>query len=131
MIISGRNNPNITFTGYLFGDAYRELQSNAYFYIQATEIGGTHPALVEAMGAGNCVLANDVPEHREVLKDAGVYYRGREDLKAKMKMLMENEEIVKEKKAAAQSIVEEEYTWEKIVEQYKEIFYKLLNGKAV
>ena len=44
----------IIFTGYVFGDGYKELQSNAYFYVQATEVGGTHPALVEGMGFGNC-----------------------------------------------------------------------------
>ena len=62
-------------TGYVFGDGYAELQSNALLYIQATEVGGTHPALVEAMGRGACIVANDVPEHREVLGEAGRYYR--------------------------------------------------------
>ena len=52
------------------------LQSNALAYVQATEVGGTHPALVEAMGAGNAIVANDVPEHRETLGDAGLYYAG-------------------------------------------------------
>ena len=66
--------PGVTLTGYIFGDGYAELQSNAMVYIQATEVGGTHPALVEAMGRGCAIIANDVPEHREVLADAGVYY---------------------------------------------------------
>ncbi len=41
-------------------------------YIHATEVGGTHPALVEAMGAGRPVLYYDTPENREVAGDAGV-----------------------------------------------------------
>ena len=60
--------------GYVFGEGYAELQSNALAYVQATEVGGTHPALVEAMGRGATIIANDVPEHREVLGDAGRYY---------------------------------------------------------
>ena len=60
--------------GYQFGDSYKELRSNCLFYVQATEVGGTHPALVESIAYGNCVIANDVPEHREVLQDAGIYY---------------------------------------------------------
>ena len=42
--------PRIIFTGYVFGEGYRELRSYAYAYIQATEVGGTHPGLLEAMG---------------------------------------------------------------------------------
>ena len=41
-------------------------------------MGGTHPALVEAMGYGNCVLVNDTPENREVAGDAGLYFRADE-----------------------------------------------------
>ena len=46
--------PGVMLTGYVFGDGYAELQSNALLYVQATEVGGTHPALVEAMGRGAC-----------------------------------------------------------------------------
>ena len=118
-------NPNIIFTGYQFGDSYDELRSNAYFYIQATEIGGTHPALVEAMGAGNCVLANDVPQHREVLRDAGVYYRGKKELIDKITMLMESESIVKAKGIAALKIAKEEYSWNRVAEGYEKTFENL------
>ncbi|NMC64343.1 MAG: glycosyltransferase family 1 protein [SAR324 cluster bacterium] len=37
----------VIFAGFQFAEAYQELQSNCYLYIQATEVGGTHPALVE------------------------------------------------------------------------------------
>ena len=66
--------PRVVFTGGVYGDGYRELQCHALAYVQATEVGGTHPALVEAMGFGNCVLAHDTPEHREVLGDAGLFF---------------------------------------------------------
>ena len=47
---------NVVFAGYRFGDHYKALQLGAYLYLQATEVGGTHPALVEAMGYANCCL---------------------------------------------------------------------------
>jgi glycosyltransferase involved in cell wall biosynthesis len=124
--VKNTGNPAIIFTGYQYGDAYRELLSNAYLYIQATEVGGTHPALVEAMGAGNCVLANDVPEHREVLRDAGFYYKGKEDLNKKMMFLMDNKENVREKKKAAVEVIEREYSWEKITDEYERLFLNLV-----
>src|SRR4051794_7721284 len=47
----------ILFPGALYGPDYRTLQRNALVYIQATEVGGTHPAMIEAMASGGCVLA--------------------------------------------------------------------------
>ena len=49
--------------------------SHALAYVHATEVGGTHPALVEAMGYGNCVLVHDTPENREVAGEAALYFR--------------------------------------------------------
>jgi glycosyltransferase involved in cell wall biosynthesis len=60
--------------GALFGSAYRGLQVNASCYIHATEVGGTHPALIEAMGAGNLCLVLDTPENREVAGAAAVFF---------------------------------------------------------
>ncbi len=66
--------PGIRTTGDVFGEGYAALQSNAALNLEATEVGGTHPALVEAMGRGVCIVANDGPEHREVLGDAGRHH---------------------------------------------------------
>src|SRR5262245_9810199 len=41
--------PRVVFTGYLFGEGYRELLSNALAFVESSEVGGTHPALLEAM----------------------------------------------------------------------------------
>ena len=67
--------PRILFPGAIYGDGYRELLSHALAYVHATEVGGTHPALVEAMGYGNCILVNDTPENREVAGGVGSYFR--------------------------------------------------------
>jgi glycosyltransferase involved in cell wall biosynthesis len=69
------SDPRVVFPGAIYGDGYRELLSHAFAFIQATEVGGTHPALVEAMGYGNCVLVNDTPENREVAGDTALYFR--------------------------------------------------------
>ena len=86
----------IVFTGYVFGQGYWELQSNAYFYVQATEVGGTHPALLEGMGYGNCVLANNVPEHVEVLKGSGLLFdtSNETSLQQQMQYLVDHPDVV-------------------------------------
>jgi len=119
--------PRIIFTGYVFGQGYRELQSNAYFYVQATEVGGTHPALLEGMGHGNCVLANDVPEHREVLADAGVFFEAKSngDLTEKMQFLLDRPEVVKEYGEKAVARIKENYSWDGVADDYEQLFLKL------
>ena len=118
----------IIFTGYIFGDGYRELQSNAYLYVQATEVGGTHPALVEGMGFGNCVVANDVAEHREVLGDAGLYFKSdheANDLAQKIQFLCDHPEQVSIYREKARKRAREKYSWDGVARDYEEIFLLL------
>jgi glycosyltransferase involved in cell wall biosynthesis len=70
--VKGAADPRVLFPGALYGESYRELLFHARAYIQATEVGGTHPALVEAMGAGRVVAYHDSPENREVCGEAGL-----------------------------------------------------------
>ena len=119
--------PRIIFTGYVFGEGYVELQSHAYLYVQATEVGGTHPALLEGMGYANCVLANDVPEHREVLGSAGCYYRGGgiDDLQEKLQFLLDHPERVESYRSKSVARIEAKYTWERVIEQYEALFHRM------
>ena len=56
---------------------YHELLSHCLAYIHATEVGGTHPALIEAMGRGALVLYLDTPENAEVAGGVGIAFRER------------------------------------------------------
>ena len=48
--------PRVVIPGAIYGEGYRELGSHCFAYIHATEVGGTHPALIEAMGRGALTL---------------------------------------------------------------------------
>ena len=119
--------PGVVLTGYVFGDGYAELQSNALAYIQATEVGGTHPALVEAMGRGACVIANDVPEHREVLGDAGLYYifNDGDSLAAVMRAVASNEAERHRLGEAARARALAEYSWDHVTDEYEALFQRM------
>ncbi len=66
--------PRVLLPGAVYGDGYRALLANAAAYVHATEVGGTHPALVEAMGFGRPVLVHDTPENREVAGGAALWW---------------------------------------------------------
>lgn len=113
----------IVFAGFQFGLTYRELREHCYLYIQATEVGGTHPALVEAMAHANCVVANDVAEHREVLSDAGVYYpfNDFERLSFILKQLAEDSALVTKLGNLAFERAKKHYSWESITDRYERL----------
>lgn len=126
-----RADGRILFPGTIYGDGYRQLQSHALAYIQATEVGGTHPALVEAMGYGNCLLVNDVPENREVAGDDAVYFEAHrpETLAVAMEWVLAHGDEVAEKGRRAAARARELYSWDAVAAQYEELFFHLSGGK--
>ena len=120
-----RRDRRIVFTGFVFGDAYRALQQNAFCYVHATEVGGTHPALLEAMGYGNCVLTLAAPENVEVVGDAGIAYTDAKDLATQLQRVLRDGAIVNQYRQRAQARVRERYDWEHVVNQYEELFARM------
>jgi glycosyltransferase involved in cell wall biosynthesis len=115
----------IQFPGGIYGTGYRELQSNAYAYIHATEVGGTHPALIEAMGAGNCVLVFDTPENREVVADCGLFFSDQATLADQLRSVLQRPDLVKSLGARAQARARAHYSWDAITDQYEALFHSM------
>jgi len=120
----------IVFTGFVFGRDYRALQQNAYCYVHATEVGGTHPALLEAMGFGNCVLTLAAPENIEAIGDAGIAYADENDLAEKLQRVLRDGSLVQAYRNRAQARVLEFYDWDYVVDQYERLFANMA-GKPV
>ena len=120
-----RRDRRIIFTGFVFGRDYRALQQNAYCYVHATEVGGTHPALLEAMGFGNCVLTLAAPENMEAIGDAGIAYADENDLAEKLQRVLRDGSLVQSYRNRAQARVQELYDWDYVVDQYERLFAKM------
>lgn len=116
--------PRILFPGAIYGLGYHELLSHCFAYIHATEVGGTHPALIEAMGRGALVLYLDTPENAEVASGAAIPFR--EDLPEKIRAVLTMEENEREEwRRKAQERVRERYRWEAVTEAYEQLFERL------
>lgn len=122
----------VIFAGFRFGEAYQELQSHCYAYVQATEVGGTHPALIEAMAYGNCVIANGTQENVEVLGEAGLFYwkNDFETLSERMKLVAKDPKLVSRLGAKAEERARKRYAWEGVIEQYEELFREITERKS-
>jgi len=96
-------------------------------YVHATEVGGTHPALVEAMGYGNCVVVNDTPENREVAGEAGLYFRAADpaSLTAVLERLRSDGAEVERRRELARARARERYDWERVADGYATLFGRL------
>ena len=117
----------VIFPGSIFGDGYRELLSHALAYIHATEVGGTHPALVEALGYGNCVLVNDTPENREVVGSSGVYFSFQKSprLAQQLEVILADQQKAQALRESARRRAADRYTWEAVTNQYLQLFRRL------
>jgi glycosyltransferase involved in cell wall biosynthesis len=127
------DNPRIIFTGYVFGEGYLELGSNAYIFIESSMVGGTHPALVEAMAFGNAVVVNDTPENLETIGDAGFAYigsEGAESLAVVLQRLLDDPEVVAEYSERASERAQREFTWDAVTDRYEALSYHL-TGKPL
>lgn len=124
----------VMFTGGVYGDGYEQLQKNAYLFVLPDEVGGTHPALVEAMGFGNCVLVNDTPSNVEVIDNSGFRYRGSEraaDLSRQLQMLVDNPQLVQDYRTKASQRALAHYRWEDVVRSQEAFYRTILNGKSL
>ncbi len=122
--------PRILFPGKIYGDGYRELLEGARAYIHATEVGGTHPALVEAMGYGCCPVVHDTPENREVAAAAGLYFDAADpaSLATILDALRQDPaRAEKQGKIAAQRAAAV-YSWPRVCEQYATLLTTLAQG---
>ena len=119
-----RSGDRVIVPGAIYGADYRTLQRHALVYIQATEVGGTHPALIEAMGSGGCVLANDTPENREVGGDTVGYFRFRpmETLSGTLREWLQNPEKREAMRPRARIRAAERYNWERVTDAYERLF---------
>ena len=129
--VRATHDSRILFPGAIYGRGYQELQSHCLAYVHATEVGGTHPALLEAMGRGSPVLYLDTPENREVAGEVGVAFS-----KDEAELAGALESIARMPREERQSMgrsalewVRRRYDWEAVTDRYEALFYSLA-GRA-
>lgn len=117
--------PRLVMPGAIYGTGYKELGSFCFAYVHATEVGGTHPALIEAMGRGALVLYLATAENTEVCGDAGLPYHDEAGLVLRMREALGMPELERERyREKAVRRVMERYDWDVVATQYE----TLLNG---
>ena len=80
----------IVLLDYVSGERFDALLTNAMLFVLPSDLEGLSLALLEAMGAGICVLASDIPENRELVDGAGFTFKHGDasDLERMLRILM-------------------------------------------
>lgn len=116
-----RERANVHLLGHLRDDELlHALWSNAGVYFHGHSVGGTNPALVQAMACGAPVVARDTPFNREVLGHSGVFADPHprslhEHIQAVLHDPAERTRLARASRARA----EEHYSWERVLTGYE------------
>jgi rhamnosyltransferase len=106
------------------------LRKGAFAYIHGHSVGGTNPSLLEAMAAGNAVIAFDVPFNREAAEGAAVFFDGIDSLASCINNLDRDKEQYERMKLNAVNIISQRYTWDSVVKKYKDLFLSLVGDRG-
>lgn len=127
--------PRIVFPGAIYGAPYREILSHAALHVHATEVGGTHPALLEAMAVAHPVLVLDTPENREAGGDAVEYFGNgpagpdEADLARRVEALLGDPARARSLGERAGARVAANYDWNRIADAYEALFERLTGAR--
>jgi glycosyltransferase involved in cell wall biosynthesis len=128
--LKSTRDPRVRFLGYVYGENALQLCSHAYLYATASELEGTSPALLMAMGCGCCPLVNGIPENLETIGEAGVSYAENdvEDLRSRLEELARDPERVRALGEAAGARVAEKYHWDRVTDALEKLYQRATDG---
>lgn len=120
-------NEKILMLDWLSGAALDELLANAALFVLPSDLEGMSLALLDAMGAGVCVLASDVPENREVVDGVGfTFARGNiSELERMLRFLLSNPALRSAKARLAQRKIVAEYLWPRIASTVEQVYLEM------
>ena len=122
------SDPRVVMPGAIYGDGYRELGAHCFAYVHATEVGGTHPALIEAMGRGALTLYLDTPENAEVAEGAGLPFE-HHSLAQLIRRVLDMPEQERELwRQRARERVRSRYSWDSVTDAYEALLKRLACG---
>lgn len=107
-------NPNIHWLGQVSDDQrLYSLWQHAGAYFHGHSVGGTNPALVQALGCGAPIVARDTVYNREVIADAGMFVSP--DASQIITTLADLMNVTNDNLSrAAVSRAENQYSWSKV-----------------
>jgi glycosyltransferase involved in cell wall biosynthesis len=119
----------VMFPGPVYGDGYWRLLRSSGLYVFACEVGGVHPALVEAMAAQKAILYLDTPENRETAGNTGIPFRAESaHLVQEMSRLLQDSNLRRELGSQARDRAARMFSWDETTQKYESLFAELMQA---
>ena len=115
--------PRVKFVGTVYDqDLLKYIRKEAFAYIHGHEVGGTNPGLLEALAQTDLNLVLGVSFNQTVAKDSAQYWTKETGDLAHLIDQVDSLEDVSEWGQRAKANMKQNFTWEKIVGEYEELF---------
>ena len=115
--------PRVKFVGTVYDqDLLKYIRKEAFAYIHGHEVGGTNPGLLEALAQTDLNLVLGVSFNQTVAKDTAQYWTKETGNLAHLIDQVDSLEDVSEWGQLAKANMKQNFTWEKIVGEYEELF---------
>jgi glycosyltransferase involved in cell wall biosynthesis len=115
----------VRFLGAIYDKAVlRSLRFHSTAYVHGHQVGGTNPSLVEALGAGNAVIAHDNRFNRWVAGDGGAYFKDVDECAALFDTLLAAPQQLAAMQAASRMRHQERFTWERVLAEYEALLLR-------
>jgi glycosyltransferase involved in cell wall biosynthesis len=117
---------------WVSGEVLDELLTNAMMFVLPSDLEGLSLALLDAMGAGLCVLSSDVAENREAVAEAGFTFRRGDaaDLADRLRFLIANPAVREAAGQAAKRRIREHYQWSQIAAEIEKVYLETMGWKS-
>lgn len=124
-------NDRVIFAGYAKGRLLAELYSNAYLYVQPSEMEGLPLSVLEALSYGRCVVASDIPQNKEALGPCGHTFASTDPLALRRQLayLLNRPDVVGAQFARSRDYVRRERDWEITTDRYESLYEGLIRGR--
>ncbi len=121
-MIKSAASEEVIFPGAIYEkSAIQALRYYACLYVHGHTVGGTNPSLVEALGAGNAVLAHDNKFNRWVAGAGNKYFKDIDECKSRFDELFADDQIIEKLKIYSKKGHKDNFTWFEILQEYQTV----------
>jgi len=119
-------NKQIIFLGAVFNkDHLDNIRYYSKYYLHGHSVGGTNPALLEAMAAKTLILSHDNKFNRSVVENNAFYFKNTKDL---INLLSNKKVLLKKKDFVEKNLnkIDKVYRWSIVVDQYEKYMQRII-----
>jgi glycosyltransferase involved in cell wall biosynthesis len=123
----------VRFLGAIYDPAVlASLRAHSVAHVHGHQVGGTNPSLVEALAAGNAVIAHDNRFNRWVAADGAQYFRDAIEIDQVLSRVLASPALLQRMRQCSLERFAEAFQWDVVLAAYEALLLRLMasGGRA-